>query len=119
MARPGEIQVSQAVVNLRADLGDPQAVLDHQLAGQCGTGGGALTHINRDSAVLAVLIPAEGTVGDSLRGEVLQTAQDGIVLRNFEFPAQHPDFYQPGKWAKECARSGHAPDDCRQGLGED
>jgi hypothetical protein len=42
---------------------------------------GKLSH---DAAILAVLIPAETPVGDGLRADILEAAQDRILLRDLK-----------------------------------
>jgi len=47
-----------------------------------------------DTTVLAILIPAEATVGDRFRADVLEAAQERIFLGNFEGLAKDGDFNQ-------------------------
>jgi len=52
------------------------------------------------AAILAVLIPAEASIGDGFRADVLKAAQNGVLFGNLKRLTQNLDFYQPFIGAK-------------------
>ena len=67
---------------------------DHELATQNRARAVFVLQLAIHTAILAVLIPAEPAVGDSVRADKLETAQDGIFFRDEERPAEDINFYQ-------------------------
>ena len=54
----------------------------------------------RHPAILAILIPAETAVGDGFWADVLEAAQDRVLLRDFERLPENLDGDEPLVWAK-------------------
>lgn len=104
-----EAQVPQAVFDFGGHFLYPHPFLHHEFAGKCCPSRSALPEIVRDPAILAILIPTKAPVGDIVRRQVLQAAQERIVLRNLKLPASNGDFDQPGKGTEKRGRSAHAP----------
>lgn len=98
---------AQAVANLLADFPHPHAVLNHQLAGDCGALRRPFTQVINHATVLAVLIPAEAAVRNGLRNKILQTAKQNIVFRNTNFSTEELDRDQAGKGTEEGGWSRH------------
>jgi hypothetical protein len=100
-----EPQCPQAVADFRGHFLHTQAFLHGQLAGKGGAGRASVSQIKGHTTVLAILIPAEASVGDLLRRQILKAPQQRIVLRNLELPAQDGDLHQACEWAKEGGRA--------------
>ena len=61
-----------------------------------------------DAAVLALLVPAEPPVGDRLRADELEAAQNGVLLRHLDLLAQDLNLHQPLVGAEEFRHCRHA-----------
>jgi hypothetical protein len=84
----------QAKPQLRAQLSDGHAIGDQELAAQHLARLVVIGQLAVDATVLAILIPAEAAVRNRFRAEVLEAAQERILLRNFEGLAEDGDFNQ-------------------------
>jgi len=80
-----QFQRPQAVLNFSAHFVNPYSVLWFQLAGKPGTRFRSLSLIETDAAILTVLIPAESSIGNLLRSQVLKAPQQMIILRHLKF----------------------------------
>jgi len=75
-----QLQRPQTVFNFSAQFRDTHAVLWLQFAGQRRSGLCPLALIETDTAILAILIPAEAPVGDLLRSQILKAAQQMVIF---------------------------------------
>ena len=66
-----KFEAPQTVTNLGSQLLHSHAILSDQPAGKGGARWRVVSEIERDAAVLAVLVPAEAAVGDIFRRQVL------------------------------------------------
>ena len=83
----------EAELELRADLRDFHSRHDHEFATKHLARLVLVGELGRHTAVLAILIPAEPAVGDRLRTQKLEAAQERIFFRNFDSFLQHLDLY--------------------------
>src|SRR5262249_30394653 len=80
-------ELAKAITDLGSDLRHPHPRLHHQFTAQPLTLLRALTIVECDAAVLALLVPAEASIGDVLRRQELEAAQHHVVLGDFDlFP---------------------------------
>ena len=86
-----EIEVAQAVPDFVRHVDDAHSVLNHQLAGNRLSNLSSLPEIVVDAAVLAIFVPAETSVGNTVLGEILKAAEQAVVLRNLELFVENLD----------------------------
>jgi hypothetical protein len=75
-------------------LGDLHAGHHQKLATQHFAGLIVVRQFGHDAAILTILIPAETSVGNGLRADVLKAAKNGVLLGNLERFAHDLDFDQ-------------------------
>jgi hypothetical protein len=90
----------QAVFEFGANLGDFHPGAYQEFAAQQFVGLVVVDQFARDAAILAILIPAETSVGNGFRADVLEAAQDRILFGNFERLPENLDGDEPLVWAK-------------------
>jgi hypothetical protein len=78
------LEVSKTILDLAAGFGDSHPGFDHQLAGEGCPCSGRLARVIGHPTILAVLVPTESAVGDSLGSKILQAAQKHIPFRNVD-----------------------------------
>ena len=93
----------QAVFQFGTDLGDFHAGADEKLAAQEVVRAIFIGKFADDAAVLAILIPAEASIGNGFRADVLEAAEDGVLLGDLESLSQILDFDQPLVRAEDLA----------------
>jgi hypothetical protein len=103
------LQSPQTVPDLSRDFFNPHSLFHRKLARQSCPRRSSLPQIETYSAVLAIFIPAESTVGNSFRGEKLEATQECVVLRDLVVTTHDGDFDQAGVRPKKRGRSRHAP----------
>jgi hypothetical protein len=86
--------VVQAVFQFGADLGDFHARADEEFAAQEIVRALLVGELSNDAAILAILVPAESSVRDRFRADVLKAAQNRILFGNLESFPQNLDFHQ-------------------------
>jgi hypothetical protein len=85
----------EAVFQFGADLGDFHARAHEKFAAQEIVRALFIGELSNHAAILAILIPAESSVGDGFRADVLKATKDRILFGNLERLAQNLDFHQP------------------------
>src|SRR5256885_488766 len=103
-----QIQTPQTVSDLGGHLQYPNAFHHHQFAGQGGSLRGAFALVVCHTAVLAVFIPAEAAIGNTLRSQLLEAAKQGVVLWNLEDTAAHLNFDKLVEGTQQRSRGCHA-----------
>ena len=84
--------ILEAILQFRADFGNFHARADQELAAEQIMRPVLVREFSDHAAILAVLIPAETSVRDGLRADVLEAAKNGVLLGNLEGFAQDLDF---------------------------
>jgi hypothetical protein len=74
----------QAELKFGADLADFHAFADHELTAQQFVRFILVGELRHDAAILAILVPAEAPVGNRLRADVLEAAEDRVFFRDFK-----------------------------------
>ena len=91
---------AEAPDQLGSKLGDDHAGNDNKFTGEHGAGFLIVGQLAGDLAILAFLIPAEAAVGDGLGADVLEPAEDGVLLGDLESLSEDDDFDETLKWTK-------------------
>ena len=91
----------QAILQLGADLCNFHASAYQKLAAQEFMRAVFIGELTGNAAILAILIPAESSVGDCLGADVLKAAKNRVLLRDLKGLPKNFDFYQPLIRAKD------------------
>jgi hypothetical protein len=86
--------VMQAVFQFGAYLGDFHACADEEFAAQKIVWALFIGELSDHAAILAVLVPAESSVGDRFRADVLKAAENRILFGDLKRLPQDLDFHQ-------------------------
>ena len=97
---------AEAPLELLAHFGDFHAGHDDEFAGEHFARLVVIGKLAGDAAILAILVPAETSVGDGFRADELKAAQQGIAFRHLEFLAEDRYLNQFFVWTERFRHGG-------------
>ena len=96
--------VLQAILQFRADLSNFHTGAYHEFAAKKFVRAILVRQLADNAAILAILIPAEASVGNGFRADVLKRAENGVLFRDIKRLPQNLDCNEPFIWAKYLRR---------------
>ena len=85
---------AEAPLEFLAHIGDFHAGHDDELAGLHFARFVIIGKLTGDTAILAILVPAEAAVGDGLRADELKATEQGVALGDLEFSSHDYDVHE-------------------------